>query len=125
MTDSKLTALVALCDLSDDQPASPRSERFDVSEAAQLANGDIVVLRYLGWTSGYVGGYWRPDLDDVLSSVENVVLPDEDDPPSCEPHPWEWLATLAAKRGISVTAEQLKEVPYRIYLSDRAIKHCT
>ena len=121
MTDSRLTALIALCDVADDQPSSPMEDRFHVSELAQLANGDLVVLRdRLGWTTGCIGEYQPPDIDDVLSSVENVVLPDED-APGCEPHPWEWLVTLAAERGLTVTVEQLKEVPYRIYLSDRVI----
>ncbi len=121
MTGSKLTALIALCDVADDQPSSPREFRYRVSELAQLANGDLVLLRVLGWTTGCIGGDAQPDdIDDVLSSVENVVLPDEDSP-GCEPHPWEWLVTLAAERGLTVTVEQLKEVPYRIYLSDRVI----
>ena len=92
-----------------------------MSELAQLANGDIVLLRRLGWTTRCVGGAARPDdLDEVLLSVQHVVLPDEDSP-GCEPHPWEWLVTLAGERGLTVTTEQLKEVPYRIYLSDRVV----
>ena len=125
ITDSNLTALIASCDVADDQPPSPREYRFQVSELAQLANGDLVLLRdRLGWTVGFIGEDGPPNIDEVLSSVENVVLPDED-APGCEPHPWEWLVTLAAERGLSVTAEQLKEVPYRIYLSDRVLELCS
>ena len=124
MTGSKITALIAFCDVADDQPSSPMEDRFDVSELAQLANGDLVLLRNLGWTTGYIGEYEPPDIDEVLSAVETVVLPDEDSP-GCEPHPWEWLVALAAERGLSVTAKQLREVPYRIYLSDRAVKYCS
>ncbi len=123
MTGSRVTGLIASCDLSDDQPPSPTEDRFEVAEMAQLESGDLVLLRNLGWTEGCVGGYWRSSIDEVLSSVENVVLPDEDSL-NPEPHPWEWLATLAAERGLSVTAEQLRELPYKIYLSDRVLKFC-
>ena len=78
----------------------------------------------LGWTTGFIGGDGPPEINDVLSAVEIVVLPDEDDP-CWEPHPWEWLVALAAERGLSVTAKQLREVPYRIYLSDRVVELCS
>lgn len=124
MTGSKVTGLIASCDIADEQPSSPMEYRFSVAELAQLANGDLVLLRNLGWTTGCIGEYARPDINEVLSSVETVVLPDEDSP-GCAPHPWEWLAALATERGLSVTAEQLREVPYRIYLSDRALEFCS
>ena len=120
--DSKITGLVAICDVSENQPTSPREFRYQVSELAQLANGDLVLLRDgHGWTTGCIGGEARAnDLDHALSSAAGVVLPDED-APGCEPHPWEWLVTLAGERGLTVTTEELKEVPYRIYLSDRVV----
>ena len=124
MTVSTVTSLIALCDLSDDQPSSPMEDRFEVAELAELANGDRVLLRNLGWTTGWVGGYEPPTIDEIISAVEITVLPDEGSP-GCEPHPWEWLATLAGERGLSVTAEQLREVPYKIYLSDRVLKFCS
>ena len=126
MTGSKLTGLIASCDyVADDQPSSAREYRFRVSELAQLANGDLVLLRdHLGWTTGSIGCDGPPEINEVLSSVETVVLPDEDAPGS-EPHPWEWLVALAAERGLSVTAKQLREVPYRIYLSDRVVELCS
>ena len=99
-----------------------------MAELAELENGDRVLLRNLGWTDGWVGGYASPTIDETISAVEMVTLPDEG-PPGCEPdpepHPWEWLATLAGERGLSVTAEQLKELPYKIYLSDRLLKFCS
>ena len=127
MTGSKVTGLIASCDVRDDQPSSARQYWFRVSELAQLANGDLVLLRDLGWTTRFIGGDGPPDIvdiNDVVSTVEQVVLPDEDSP-GWEPHPWEWLVTLAAERGLSVTAEQLREVPYRIYLSDRVVELCS
>lgn len=123
MAYSKITGLIASCDLEDRQPFSANGYCFRVSELAQLANGDLVLLRDdLGWTNG-IRADGRPEITDVLSTVKMVVLPDEDDQ-SCEPHPWEWLVYLAAQRGLSVTAEQLKEVPYNIYVSARVVELC-
>lgn len=125
MTGPKVTGLIALCDVDDDQPSSTRVYRFRVSELAQLASGDLVLLRDdLGWTTEFIGEDGPPELNDVLSTVEIVVLPDEDDP-GCEPHPWEWLVYLATRRGLSVTSDELKEVPYGIYLSARVVELCT
>jgi hypothetical protein len=50
----------------------------------------------------------------------NVVLPDDDD--SEEDHPWEWLAELARERGLSVAAEHLRNLPYRVELTDRVLR---
>lgn len=125
LADPKITGLVALCEVGDVQPPSTRIYRFEVSEMARLANGDLVVLRdRLGWTSESFGVEGPPDLAETLSTEAIVVLPDEDDP-CWDPHPWEWLVELAARRGLSVTVEQLKEVPYSIYLSEAAVELCT
>jgi hypothetical protein len=44
------------------------------------------------------------------------VLPDDDD---CEDaHPWEWLAELARARGLDVTSEDLRLLPYEVVLDD-------
>jgi len=43
--------------------------------------------------------------------VLNVVLPDDDE---CEDeHPWSWLAELARRHGIDVTADELKSFNMR------------
>lgn len=119
-----VVGLIAMCDWAELQPSSPREYRFEVREMALLDNGDLVVLRDdLGWTIGFVGSEGPPELQGVLTTVGHVVLPDEDSH-NPEPHPWEWLAQLAAARGISVTPQQLRDVPYRMYLSDRVIKLC-
>jgi predicted nucleic acid-binding protein len=44
-------------------------------------------------------------------SVLTTVLPD-DAGATGEDHPWEWLASLIRDQGVTVTAEQLKAVPY-------------
>ena len=124
MSGAEIIGLVATCDVADVQPDAATEYRFDVAEYAQVATGDWVLLRDgLGWTVGFVGAEGPPDLDHVLVTVGQVVLPDEDEPGD-EPHPWEWLAQLADHRGLTVDAEHLKRVPYRIYLAESVIELC-
>ena len=35
-----------------------------------------------------------------------------------EAHPWSWLAALAEARGLSVTADDLRALPYEVVLTD-------
>ncbi len=53
---------------------------------------------------------------DTIDTVLAVVLPDPDDG---EEHPWAWLAHLARFRGLNVTAEELRGLPYEVVLTDR------
>lgn len=124
LPDSRsICGLIALCDLYEAQRSSG-IYRFSVREMAQLDNGDVVVLRSdLGWSQRYVDTQELPELQAVMTMVGNVLLPDDDDDE--EPHPWEYLAFLAAARGLSVTPQQLREVPYCVYLSDEVINLCT
>lgn len=125
MESAEIVGLIAMCDVAEDQPESSREYRFAVTEFAQLATGDTVVMRDgLGWTIGFVGSDGPPDIADVLTTVGQVVLPDEEDPPNPEPRPWEWLVELASMRDLSATVEQLKGLPYRIFLSERVVDLC-
>ena len=45
-----------------------------------------------------------------------TVLPDEDDG---EEHPWEWLAELLSRHGITIPADSLRSVPYTVEFSER------
>ena len=45
-----------------------------------------------------------------------VVLPDDDD--DHEPHPWSWLSDLARARGLDVTADDLRALPYDVVFTD-------
>jgi hypothetical protein len=40
------------------------------------------------------------------------LLPDDDEGP--EPHPWWWLSELARSRGLDVTADDLRALPYDV-----------
>jgi hypothetical protein len=63
------------------------------------------------------------DLDPVGNHdprVLTTVLPDGDD--IDEKHPWEWLAELAQAHGIDVTADDLRQVPYEVVLTERVLQ---
>lgn len=114
--------LVAVCDLG---PAStdPARASFDVAELLVLADGRRVVLHEgeRGWTEGYVGPLPRPPhtREEVVRSALTVVLPDGDE--DGEPHPWAWLAELARAKGVDVTADELRVLPYDVELTDRLL----
>jgi hypothetical protein len=55
----------------------------------------------------------------LTRDVLNTVLPDDDDG---EDHPWSWLAALARGRGLDVTAEDLRVLPYEVVLTDAVIR---
>jgi hypothetical protein len=54
-------------------------------------------------------------LESLTRDVLNVVLPDDE---SGEEHPWEWLAELAQARGLEVTANDLRRLPYEVVFTE-------
>ncbi len=98
-----------------------------MSEFVTLEDGRRVLLHDGGrglTTSGVrsTGGWkapdvrWRLTLEQLASDVLTVVLPDDDDDP--EPHPWSWLSDLARSRGLDVTADDLRALPYDVVFTD-------
>lgn len=132
-----VTALGATCDLvpPERSTAGPGSLRFTVSEFADLSDGRRLVLHdERGWTDSLrtavtdgeaLPADWSPPVDpwafvtrgDVVRSVLNVVLPDDDDDP--DDHPYEWLAGLLIGRGVHTSASELRVLPYEVELSQR------
>lgn len=117
---SRPVRLIALCDLGP-RSSDPAQASVGVDEHLELASGRRVVLHAgeRGWTSGYVGPAPRPAWTEaeIVQGALLVVLPDGDDDP--EPHPWAWLAELARARGVEVTADDLRALPYDVELTDR------
>lgn len=121
---ARVVGLGAVCDVNRTADDG-RWVSYSVSEFALLDTGQRVVLRDLGFTYGNgVSGMaeaWKYDtVESITQDVLNVVLPDDDD--SGEDHPWEWLAELAHDRGLSVTAEDLRSLPYKVELTDRVLR---
>jgi hypothetical protein len=121
----RLVGLGAICDL-DPSPSAINDERqhsFTISEFARLDNGERVVLHAERGYSGRIfpsGSIWAHlTVETITRDVLNVVLPDPEDG---EGHPWEWLAELAQAQGIAVTADELRQVPYEVVLTERVIR---
>ena len=55
--------------------------------------------------------------ENLSRQVLNVVLPDDDEP--AEDHPWSWLADLARARGLSVSEDDLRSLPYEVIITDK------
>ncbi|TDC53095.1 hypothetical protein E1212_06660 [Jiangella ureilytica] len=122
---AEVVGLGAVCDLHR-VSADGRTVSFSVSEFALVKDGRRVVLRgALGFTTAWGSGVpatspvWSSfTVQSLTQEVLAVVLPDDDDG---EDHPWEWLAELARDRGIVVTADDLRGVPYEVELTDRVL----
>jgi hypothetical protein len=99
--------------------ADERSQGFDLSELLMLADGTRVVLHSdRGYT---IGSPFGPVVEGLTATeierdVLNVLIPDDD--ASEDEHEWGWLAELAAARGIEVTPEELRRLPYEVVLGD-------
>lgn len=125
----RAVGLGAICDLRPQRPDDTNSQSFSVSEFVTLEDGRRVILHNdRGFTIG-----WRSTddprtdtapigetRDSITQNVLNTVLPDNED--GAEDHPWSWLADLARARGLSVTAQDLRGLPYEVVLTDKVIQ---
>ena len=122
----RVVGLGAICDLRPQRSDEARSQSFSVSEFARLEDGRRVILHEdRGFTigsrpsgesrSGDIRGH--ETLESMTRDVLNVVLPDDDE--CAEDHPWSWLADLARARGLNVTAEDLRGLPYEVIFTDK------
>jgi hypothetical protein len=96
---------------------------FSVAELAVLGDGRRVLLHE---ERGFTTAPWPPGdpwagltAATLEHDVLMTVLPDDDEPG--EDHPYDWLAARCAERGLQVTADELRRVPYRVELSDRVL----
>ncbi|MEV4625569.1 hypothetical protein AB0J90_04685 [Micromonospora sp. NPDC049523] len=125
----RVVGLGALCDLQASATDDVNSQSFLVSEFATLEDGRRVLLHaergysIAARSTGAPGNGAIPlheTREDVTRCVLNTVLPDDD---GCgEAHPWAWLAELARARGLEVTAEDLKNLPYEVALTDEVTR---
>jgi hypothetical protein len=122
----RVVGLGAICDLRPQRFDDARSQSFSVSEFVTLEDGQRVILHddrgfTIGWRSSGESGSGdiraHETLENMTRSVLNVVLPDDDK--CAEDHPWSWLADLARARGLNVTAEDLRGLPYEVVFTDK------
>lgn len=124
----RVIGLGAICDLrphgADDGTRAP-SQSFSVSEFVTLEDGRCVILHKdrgftISWRSSGEPGSSEiqnhETAESITGNVLNVVRPDDERP---DDHPWSWLAELARARGLDVTAEDLRSLPYEVILTDR------
>jgi len=122
----RVVGLGAICDLGAERPDDTRDQSFSVSEFVTLEDGRRVILHEdRGFTTG-LRSTGRSDpgdlcehmtLESLTGDVLNTVLPDDDKP--AEDHPWTWLADLARARGLNVTADDLRSLPYEVTFTDK------
>ncbi|MFF4416182.1 hypothetical protein ACFYY8_26975 [Streptosporangium sp. NPDC001559] len=108
--------IYAFCDVD---PAASPSGRFDftVTEFAELSDGQTVLLRETGWSSTpSAGGPLDLSEEILLENVRAVVLPDDAET-SNDGHPWQQFVTALVAKGVPVTADELRDVPYTIRLA--------
>jgi hypothetical protein len=119
----RVVGLGALCDLV---PRNSGDQSFAVSEFVTLEDGRHVILHEdRGFTIGVrTTGESAPGdprehetLESLTRDVLNVVLPDDDE--SGEEHPWAWLAGLARVRGLDVTEDDLRGLPYEVVFGEQ------
>ncbi len=124
----RVVGLGAVCDLRS-RFGEARSQSFSVSEFVTLEDGRRVILHEdrgftIGWRSSGESGSGdiraHETLETLTRDVLNVVLPDDDE--CAEDHPWPWLADLARARGLNVTAEDLRGLPYEVILTDEVTR---
>jgi hypothetical protein len=121
----RVVGLGAICNLRPLRP-DPRDQDFEVSEFVTLEDGHRVLLhdggRGLTIGARSTGERQPPDvrsgltLESLTDGVLTVVLPDDED--DTEPHPWSWLSDLARARGLNVTADELRALPYDVVFTD-------
>ncbi|MEV5691875.1 hypothetical protein [Micromonospora globbae] len=122
----RVVGLGAICDLRPQRPHETDSQSFSVSEFVTLEDGRRVTLHNdrgftIGWNSpGHPRAGAAPageTRDSITQNVLNTVLPDDEN--DTEEHPWSWLADLARARGLNVTAQDLRGLPYEVVLTDK------
>ncbi len=125
VTPGRVVGVGAICALRPQRFNDRRSQSFSVSEFVMLDDGRRVILHEdRGFTIGLrsSGGsgsgelHEHETLESLTRSVLTVVRPDDD---RCdEDHPWSWLASLARARGLNVTAEDLRGLPYQVIFTE-------
>lgn len=120
-SDGTVVVVGAVCDVRRVDP-STGDVSLALSEYLQLESGKRVVLHSdRGVTVGARGGASSHFTEGQLRELAlGALLPDEEDEDAGEPHPWTWLAELAARRGVNVTPEALRSVPYELELRPAA-----
>ncbi|MDG4764743.1 hypothetical protein O7632_11600 [Solwaraspora sp. WMMD406] len=125
----RVVGVGAICDLRPQRADAADTQGFSVGEFVMLDDGRRVLLHQdRGFTLGRRSAGDTPaDADpvdeareSVTRSVLTVVLSDDEE--FAEEHPWSWLADLARSRGLDVSADDLRALPYEVILTDEVTR---
>lgn len=95
---------------------------FGLEEFAVLMSGARISLHNdRGWSVGILHRegsapvrYWENEkLDGVISAIHSVLLPEDDG----DDHDWARLVDLLADKGMTVSADELRVLPYVVEVS--------
>jgi hypothetical protein len=121
----RVVGLGAWCEFvpEDESTASPGAVSFAIAESATLDDGRRVTLHagergFSSWGPPSHSGHplRHMSAEAIRAGVLTTVLPDDDD--TTDQHPYEWFAALLQQRAITVSADDLRSVPYEVRLSE-------
>jgi hypothetical protein len=99
----RVVGLGAICDLGAQRPDDARDQSFSVSEFVAVEDGRRVILHEdRGFTVG-LRSTGRSNPGDLRE----------------HDHPYSWLADLAQARGLDVSADDLRSLPYEVTFTDK------
>ncbi|QAV69729.1 hypothetical protein ESZ53_04315 [Salinibacterium sp. UTAS2018] len=117
-----VTGLVIICELGDPVPENTRPHmNMKMTQHLRLSDDSMIRLDMDRGvvTSRHGGGdvvSWKQPAADVITEVLDLVR--NDDAANPDSFPWEAYAEAAQLRGISVDADDLRDLPHTVLLSD-------
>lgn len=122
ISNLSVTALVIMCELDDPPPVnSSPAMSMSITQYLRLSDQSMIRLDMdRGLSALKLGQYvepvsWKQPATEVIDEVLNLVQADSPEPNS---FPWEQYADAALLREISVTADELRNLPHTMLPSD-------
>ena len=122
LSDLRVIGTLAICDVDETPTANIRpSISIKITQYVRLSDESLIRLDMdRGVTTGGRGAgesiSWKRTADDLIAEILDLVQADDRHNPGS--HPWEDLAEAARRRGIDVDGATLRELPYRVLLTD-------
>jgi hypothetical protein len=122
LSDLRVIGTLAICDVDETPPDNVRPTiSVKITQYVRLSDESLIRLDMdRGVTTGGRGAgegiSWKRTADDLIAEILDLVR--ADDPSNPESHPWEELAEAARRRGVEVDGATLRELPYRVLLTD-------
>lgn len=117
----RVIGIVAICEIGAPLPSNTRpSINIKITQYLRMSDESLIRLDMdRGFTSIRYGAAevvsWKRSAEDLIAEVLTLVQADADEPDS---FPWAEYADVARLRGIAVDSESLRDLPYKVLLSD-------